>query len=69
MIILKCPEYSCLRIGSFGDIKVDIDWIYTRSKLIIQPETNEHAQKTEKQNTPHKTPYICRVDDAKVDID
>jgi hypothetical protein len=63
MIILKCPEYLCLRICSVDDTKVDVDWIYTRSKLILQPETNEHRtkkenkihrKKTRQQNTPHE---------------
>jgi hypothetical protein len=52
--MLKCPKYSCPRICSVDDTKVDIDWICTRSKLILPPETNEHCTKTRKQNTPHK---------------
>ena len=54
MTILKCPEYPCLRICSVDDTKVDIDWICTRSDLLIQPETNEHRTKTGQPNTPYK---------------
>jgi hypothetical protein len=47
--LLKCQEYPCLRICSADDTKVDIDWICTRSKPLLQPETNEHRTKTGKQ--------------------
>jgi hypothetical protein len=63
MAILKCTKYSCLRICSVDNTKVDIDWICTRSKLILQSETNEHRIKTGKQITPYKdmtTKYIIR---------
>jgi hypothetical protein len=45
-----------------------IEYALDRTKLLFQPETDEHHTNTRKQNTPHKTPYICMVDDAKVDI-
>jgi len=48
MTILKSPEYSCLRICNFDDLKV-IDRICTYSKLIFQLESNKHRTKTENQ--------------------
>nr|ADD09569.1 cysteine protease [Trifolium repens] len=63
MTILKCLEYPCIQICSIDDTKVDIDWICTRSDLLLQPETNEHRTKTGQQkhrtktgqpNTPYK---------------
>ena len=63
MTILKSLEYPCLQICSVDDTKVDIDWICTRSDLLLQPETNEHRTntgpqkhrtKTGQPNTPYK---------------
>jgi hypothetical protein len=55
MTILKCPEYSCLLVCNVDDIKIEIDWICTRSELLIKPETNEHRTKTGKQIYRTKT--------------
>jgi len=53
--ILKSPEYSCLRICNVDDAKVIVtDRICTCSKLIFQPESNQHRTKTGNKNTPHK---------------
>jgi hypothetical protein len=44
-----------------------IDWIFTRSELVLQSETND--QHTEKQNTPHvdgTTKYIVQRRDNKI---
>jgi len=47
MTILKSPEYSCLWICNVDDAKVIvIDRISTCSKLIFQPESNQHRTKT-----------------------
>jgi len=47
MTILKSPEYSCLRIYNVENAKVIvIDRICTCSKLIFQPELNQHRTKT-----------------------
>jgi hypothetical protein len=63
MTILKCTKYPCFRIFSVDDMKVDIDWICTRTELLLQSEINEHHKKTKKQihctktgqpNTQHK---------------
>jgi hypothetical protein len=53
--ILKCSQYSCLRICNIDDTKVDINWISTRLELLLQLETNEHSTKTEKQIHRTKT--------------
>jgi hypothetical protein len=60
MTILKYLEYPYLQICSVDDTKVDIDWICTRSGLVLQPET---ITKTGKQNIPHEdgtTKYTVR---------
>ena len=49
MTILKSLEYPCLQICSVDDTKVDINWICTRSDLLLQLKTNEHRTKTGKQ--------------------
>jgi hypothetical protein len=41
MTVFKSLKYSCLKICNFDDVKV-IDWIYTFSKIIFQPESNNH---------------------------
>jgi len=47
MIIIKSPEYSCLRICNVDDAKIIvIDRICTCSKLIFQPKSNKHHTKT-----------------------
>jgi len=45
MIIFKFSEYLCLRICNVEDAKI-IDWLYTCSNLIFQPEYNKHRTKT-----------------------
>ncbi|AES64195.1 cysteine protease, putative [Medicago truncatula] len=44
MTIFKSPEYSCLQICNIDDAKV-IDQICACSKLIFQPESNQHRTK------------------------
>jgi len=47
IIILKSPEYSCIRICNVDDAKVIvIDRICTCSKLIFQSESNKQRIKT-----------------------
>jgi len=47
MTILKSPEYPRLRICNVDDAKVIvIDRICTCSKLIFQPESNQHRTET-----------------------
>jgi hypothetical protein len=47
-------HHTKLNICIVDDTKVDIDWMCTRSKLTIQPETNEYHTKTGKQYIPHQ---------------
>jgi len=67
MIILKSPEYPCLRICNADDAKV-IDRICTCSKLIFQPESNKHRTKTRKQKYTAQRREIktesCRDDES-----
>jgi hypothetical protein len=66
MTILKCLEYPSIQICSVDDTKVNINWICTRSELVLQSKTNEHAIK---QNTPYVdgiTKYTVQRRDNKI---
>jgi len=54
MTIFKSLEYSCLWICNVDGAKVIvIDWIFTFSKLIFQPESNKHRTKTGNKKINH----------------